>query len=98
MRQLDAETARGIEDRLTLADLDLVIVDQEGVGLLRVRVTHRANLLVTNVPAASSVHPENILAHKAADWAPPGRGRRSRRRASAWTIRQEGRDPTARWP
>src|SRR6185312_3558382 len=32
MRQLDVEAARGAEDRFTLADVDLAIVDEEGLG------------------------------------------------------------------
>ena len=34
MRQLDVEAARGAEDRLARADVDLVAVDEERVGLL----------------------------------------------------------------
>src|SRR5438045_8406711 len=33
MRQLDAEPARGAEDGLALADVDLAVIDGEGRGL-----------------------------------------------------------------
>src|SRR5581483_4409527 len=50
---------------------------------------HRAcgTALNPNSPTASSGRRENTLARKAADWAPPGRGRRLRRRASPPTAR-----------
>ena len=34
MRQLDVEAARGAKDGLARADVDLAIVDEEGLGLL----------------------------------------------------------------
>ena len=54
MRQLDVEAARGAEDRLALADVDLLVVDEEGVGLLPSSRSSRS-LSLTNVPAAWSV-------------------------------------------
>ena len=47
MRQLDAEPERGVEDGLAGADVDFAVVDQEGVGLLRVHVIHQLSLSVT---------------------------------------------------
>ena len=40
VRQLDAEPARGAEDGLAVANVDLAVVDGEGVGFWRVRIAH----------------------------------------------------------
>ena len=54
MRQLDVEPARGAEDRLALADVDLVAVDEE--GFRRVAVAHKftKSLAVSSVPRGST--------------------------------------------
>ena len=48
VRQLDVEAARGAEDRLAFADVDLAVVDEEGVGLLIAHIS----LFLTNAQAA----------------------------------------------
>ncbi len=55
------------------------------------------DLLDHQCRAASSAHRGNISARTAADSAPPGRGRRSRRRASRRTVRRAAPGPTARF-
>ena len=128
VRHPDAEAASGAEDRLTLADVDLLVVHEECVGFLG-RIVHGATFLplvaarfasygaraptsgatldracctvvfiITNVPAAWRVHPGNISKRTTADLARPGRGRRSRRRASGPTIRSTAPHPTGRFP
>ena len=136
MRQLDAEPLRRPEDRLACANVDLAIVDREGlrrravalagdrIGRALVRdmrltvvlgraagraflvvavagrllcVRRRSSgciLSITNSPAAWSVRRGNISTRRTADSAPPGRGRRSRRRASASTARSAASDST----
>src|SRR5262249_1509383 len=50
MRQLDAEAARGAEDGLAGADVDLAIVDAEGVRLTAWMVAHRFTEPVPSSP------------------------------------------------
>src|SRR5207253_10304608 len=50
VRQLDSEAARGAEDRLASADVDLAPVDAEGVGLAARVSAHR----ITICPSPSS--------------------------------------------
>ena len=97
VRQLDVVAAPGGEDRLTRKDVDLPAVHDEGVGLLRC-LGHRAVLIITNAPAASSVHRENTSTRTTADWARPDRARRSRRRASGPTVPSAAPDPRDRFP
>ena len=108
MRQLDAEPARGAENRFAGADVDLAVVDGEGVGLwLRRRCSWRhSSRYPWHHPCRDKIgiSPTSqrlgqfigkILQHaQAADWAPPGRDRRSRRRASASTVRSAAPRPT----
>src|SRR5262249_40190120 len=56
MRQLDAEAARGAEDGLAGADVDLAIVDAEGVRLVARVGTHASILTPTVVPARAGTH------------------------------------------
>src|SRR5439155_4739884 len=89
MRQLDPEPARGAEDGLAGADVDLAIVDGEGLSFVG------AHDFTPNSSAASSVLPGNTSAHIAADWVPPAQVRRSRHRASALKARSAAPRSTA---
>ncbi len=52
VRQLDVEPARGAEDGLARADVDLALVDEEGVGLRVAHLIAHRSLSLTNASAA----------------------------------------------
>src|SRR5262249_55497805 len=58
MRQLDVEPARGAKDGLARADVDLAVVDEEGLRLFG--LAHRPILSVTSGPAAFRARRESI--------------------------------------
>jgi hypothetical protein len=54
MRQLDADPARGAEDGLAGANVDLVLVDGEGIGFVRDVGAHCITVCALPSSSASS--------------------------------------------
>ena len=94
MRDVGAEALGHLPDGLAVARLDFLAVEDEFHRFCcAVTCGHGCQPSVTRFPAVFSVRRGNISARTAADWAPPGRGRRSRRRAWRSTVRSAARRP-----